>query len=104
MFWTIRWTDAQVTDDKWLVVEAETRPAAEAWAIKRGVPVVVLNEAKAQEIFAARAAGLLRNHTPKVRYRCWGRPVGRAQVAVLMIAGLATAWLNLRNADVCPWF
>ena len=104
MFYTIRWTDPQARDDKWVVVEAETRPAAEAWALKRGVPFVVLTEAKAQEIWAARDAGLLRNHTPRVRHKCWGEPVGRWQMAFLMLAGVTTAILNLRVPDVCPFF
>ena len=103
MFWTIRWSDPEGRDDRWVVVDAQTRAAAEAWAAKRGVPVVILTEAKGHEVFAARAAGLLRNHTPRVRHKVLGEPVGRWHMAVLMVAGLATALLNLWNPDIFPW-
>ncbi len=97
MFWTIRWTDAQAQQDRWVVVEAETKAAAEGWGLKRGVPVVSLAETSAAELAAARKAGLLLKYTPDPKYVCCGRPVGPVQLVVLMLAGIATACLHLRS-------
>jgi hypothetical protein len=96
MFWTIRWTDSQKQEDRWVVLEAETRGAAEAWGWKRGVPVVSLTEATPLERASARRAGLLRKYTPDPRYVCCGHVVGRWQLTALMLCGVATAWLHLR--------
>ncbi len=106
MFWTIRWTDSGKQEDRWVVLEAESQSAAEAWGWKRGVPVVSLAEATPLERAQARKLGLLRKYTPEAAYTCFGRVVGQGQVAVFMLCGIATACLHLRPyaGVVRGWF
>jgi hypothetical protein len=96
MFWTIRWTDSTKQEDRWVVLEAESRSAAEAWGWKRGVPVVSLAESTPLERAQARKAGLLRKYTPEPKYVCCGHPVGRWQLAFIMLSGVATVCLHLK--------
>jgi hypothetical protein len=96
MFWTIRWTDSGKQEDRWVVLEAESQSAAEAWGWKRGVPVISLAEATPVERAQARKAGLLRKYTPEPKYVCCGRPVGQGQLVIFMLLGVATACVNLR--------
>ena|SRR5215207_8914996 len=106
MFWTIRWTDSQKQEDRWVVLEAESLVAAEAWGWKRGVPVVSLVESTPLERAQARRAGLLRKYTPEPRYVCWGHQVGNWQLILIMASGVATALLHLRPlaSTVRTWF
>src|SRR3954464_6850934 len=106
MFWTIRWTDSGKQEDRWVVLEAESRSAAEAWGWKRGVPVVSLGEATPLERAQARKAGLLRKYTPEPKHTCCGRPVGHGQLAVIMFCGIVTACVNLRPlaGQIRNWF
>jgi hypothetical protein len=106
MFWTIRWTDSQKQEDRWVVLEAESQSAAEAWGWKRGVPVVSLSESTPLERAQARKAGLLRKYTPEPRYVCCGQQVGNWQLAFIMVCGVATALIHLRPlvGTVRTWF
>ena len=96
MYWTIRWTDSVKQEDRWVVLEAASYAAAEAWGWKRGVPVVSLAEATPLEQAQARRAGLLRKYTPEPKYTCFGYAVGNCQLGVFMVSGLITVYLNLR--------
>jgi hypothetical protein len=90
MFWVIRGTDGRTSEDFAMVVESESKASAEAWALKRNVPYVVIDEADADDIDVARRTKRLWKHTPDLRYRCFGQPVGSGQLACLMLCGL---WL-----------
>jgi hypothetical protein len=106
MFWTIRWTDSGKQEDRWVVLEAESQSAAEAWGWKRGVPVESLGEATPQEHTLARKTGLLRKYTPEPKYMCCGHAVGSYQLAIFILCGVATACLNLRPCAAAfrGWF
>jgi hypothetical protein len=91
--WTVR--GVALGQDVCLVVEAGTDVAAELFATKRGIDVVVVTEANFAEIAAARASGRLWRYTPEPRLRCFGRPVGALQAACLLLCGLATLALDL---------
>ena len=90
MFWVIRGTDGRTSEDFAMVVESESKASAEAWALKRNVPYVVIDEADTGDIDVARRTKRLWKHTPDLRYRCFGQPVGSGQLACLMLCGL---WL-----------
>ena len=97
MFWVIRGTDGRTSEDFAMVVETETRAAAEAWALKRNVPYIVIDEAAADDIDVARRTKRLWKHTPdNTRYRCFGQPVGAAQLACLMLCGIWIMFLLWR--------
>jgi hypothetical protein len=106
MLWTIRWTDLQAQEDRWVVLEASSRAAAEGWGLKRGIPVVSLAEATTAESTQAKRAGLLRRYTAEPKHLCCGRAVGAWQLATIMACGVATAALHLRAyaAAVRAWF
>jgi hypothetical protein len=95
MFWAIRWTDTHGHQFKSIVVEAATRAEAEYSALKRGLRTYTLAEARRRDIKAARRAGLLWKYTPTPRYRVLGRGLEHAQVAALLLAGVATATLHV---------
>ena len=103
MYWVIRWTDEQTDRDMATVVEAATRDEAEAVARGQGIPVVLIARATQSDLAHARtarrvelAAASVATVASVARYTCLGRPVGRAQLAALLLAGVATAWLHLR--------
>src|SRR5687768_11601793 len=96
--WTVRGVSRG--EDVCLVVEAPTDVTAECFASKRGVEVVVVTEAIAAEVAAAKIVGRLWRYTPEARLRCFGRPVGHLQAATLVLCGLATVLLNLRAQHV----
>jgi hypothetical protein len=83
-------------DDVCLVVEAASETAAECFATKRGVEVILVTEARRSDVAAARLAGRLWRYTPEPRLKVLGRPVGRMQTACLVLCGLATVLLDLR--------
>jgi hypothetical protein len=95
MYWAIRWTDAHGSQPRSIVVEAATRAEAEYSALKRGLRAYTLGEARRRDIRAARRAGLLWKYTPTPRYSVLGRGLERAQVAALILAGVATATLHV---------
>ena len=96
MFWVIRGTDGRTSEDFAMVVETESRAAAEAWALKRNVPYIVIDEAEDGDIDVARRTKRLWKHTPDLRYRCFGQPVGAGQLACLMLCGIWLIVLLLR--------
>jgi hypothetical protein len=82
--------------DVCLVIEAASETAAECFATKRGVEVVLVTEARRSDVTAARLAGRLWRYTPEPRLKVLGRPVGRMQAACFVLCGLATVLLDLR--------
>ena len=96
MFWVIRGTDPCTNEDFAMVVEAQSSATAETWALKRGIPYIVLDEASEQDIEDARLAKRLWKHTPERRFTCFGQPVAQGQLACLMLAGVATILLLAR--------
>ena len=100
MFWVIRWTDPKSGQDQAIVVEAESRAAAETTAVKRNIPVVHLGEADDTDITAAREANLLWRYTPDMSWKCFGQPVGTIQLACLMFLGVTTIGVLLQSAGV----
>ena len=97
-YWTVRGVSRG--EDVCLVIEAASATAAECFATKRGVEVVVVNEASRSEVAAARAAGRFWHYTPEPRLKLLGRPVGHRQAACLVLCGLATVLLDLRAHGV----
>jgi hypothetical protein len=95
MFWVIRWVDAG--EDKAVVVEAETRAAAEYAALKRNIPVVFIGEADEDDVRDARRAKRLWKYTADPKYTCLGRPVSGFHVVCFMIAGIMTAMLHVNR-------
>ena len=93
MFWVIRWVDAG--EDNAVVIEAETRAAAEYAALKRNIPVVIVGEADDGDVRAARKAKRLWKYTPDPTYTCLGRPVSGFHVLCFMMAGVLTAMLHV---------
>ena len=83
-------------EDVCLVIEAASETAAECFATKRGVDVVLVSEARRADVAAAKIAGRLWRYTPEPRLKVFGRPVGRTQAAALVLCGLATCLLDLR--------
>src|SRR5215213_7812494 len=96
MFWVIRWTDRHDGQDRAIVVEAESQAEAEYMGLKRGIPIVFLGEASDYDIDVAKKAKLLWKYTRVSPYSCFGRTVSKREIAFLMLAGLATAFLNLK--------
>ncbi len=92
--WTVRGVSRDV--DVCLVTQARSATAAECFATKRGIDVVVVTAATASEIAEAKVAGRLWRYTPQSRLRCFGRPVGQLQAACLVLCGLATVVLDLQ--------
>ena len=115
MNWVIRWTDEQTDQDMSAVIEAPTRDAAVMIATAQGLPTLFVARATQSDIAESRRARPRRSpaaaeiaaradhpgggggaHTDHARYTCLGRPLGRAQLAALLLAGVATALLHLR--------
>ena len=96
MFWIVRWTDAQGQDQS-LVVEARLQAVAETFALKRDIPVVVIEEASRADIAQAdKNRRLWRCASAHPRYSCFGRPVGTSQLACLMMCGVCTITVLVR--------
>ena len=93
MFWVVRWS--QDGEDKLAVVEAATRAAAECWALKRDIPLVIVNEAEPEDVNAARVAKRIWTYTAERGFRAFGRSLSGFHVACLMITGILTAALNV---------
>jgi len=90
MFWNIRWTDALSGEDKSIVIESETKTAAECMALRRGIPFVIIDEANDADIETARESKLLWKYTPSARYTAFGQTLGTAHLACLMLCGIWT--------------
>ena len=97
MFWVIRWTDRQTNEDKAIVVEAESQAEAEYMGLKRGIPIVFLGEASDYDVSLAKRQKLLWKYSRVSPYSCFGRTVSKREIAFLIFAGLATAFLHLRT-------
>ena len=96
MYWVIRWVDDG--QDKAVVVEAESRAAAECSALKRSIPVVFIGEAEPDDVREARRANRLWKYTREAGHRCFGRPVNGFHLVCLMISALMTVALHLEYA------
>ena len=99
MFWVIRGTDPKTNLDFAWVIESASRTQAEMWALRRNIPYVIVDEASEADIRDARATKRLWKYTPDSRYRCFGQPVKRPQLICLMLSGIATIFILLRNAQ-----
>ena len=107
MNWVIRWTDEQTDQDMSAVIEAPTRDAAVMIATAQGLPTLFVARATQSDIAESRRARPRRAKASDVpasaptpaaarAYTCLGRPLGRLQVAAILLAGVATALLHLR--------
>ena len=96
MFWVIRWTDVHSSQDKSIVVEAESQAEAEYMGLKRGIPIVFLGEASGSDIADAKKAKLLWKYSRVAPYSCFGHAMSTREVVFVMSAGIATAMLHLR--------
>ncbi len=95
MLWTVRGTLPKTQEDVAIVVEAESREEAEYMGWRRGIPVVIVQEATDAEVATARRARLLWRYTPESRYTAFGRPVRAFQLVGLMACGILTIILIL---------
>ena len=96
MFWVVRWS--QDGEDKLAVVEAASRAGAECWALKRDIPLVIVNEAEPEDVNAARVAKRIWTYTAERGYRAFGRSLSGFHVACLMIGGVLIATINFTRA------
>jgi hypothetical protein len=92
-FWTVRGVSGG--EDVCLVIEAPSAVAAECSAAKRAIEVVFVNQSIPAEVTAAKLTGRLWRYTPEARLKCFGRAVGHAQAACLVLCGMATVLLDL---------
>ncbi len=92
--WSVRGTIEST--DVCIVVESPTKAEAEAIGWRRGIQVVIVNEASAEETIAAKAEARLFRFTPPPRLTCFGRVVSSNQAACLVLCALATILLDLR--------
>ena len=107
MNWVIRWTDEPTDQDMSAVIEAPTRDAAVMIATAQGLPTLFVARATQSDIAESRRvrprrAGTFDGLAPTpasataTGYTCLGRPLGGVQVAAILLAGVATAFLHLR--------
>ena len=95
MMWVIRWTDFRTFKEHAMVVEAETREAAEEIARKRRVTPTYIGAADESDVQAARAERKLwRCESDELA--CFGRPVGGLQIACLIVLGISTIGVLLQ--------
>lgn len=104
MFWVIRGTDPKTEEDFAMVVEAQSRAAAETWAVKRNVPYIVLDEATKEDLLEARRTKRLWKHSRDDHFSCFGQPVHQGQLACLMTLGVATIAVVLRANSLAMTF
>lgn len=102
MYWIIRWTHPQSGEDLSIVVEAKSKVVAETMALKRDIPVVIINEATDSEVRAARETKRLWSYSKEQTRKCFGQPVGVRQVACLMLCGVWTIGVLLRTQGLLP--
>lgn len=93
MMWAVRGTDRQTDQDITIVVEAESQAEAEAMGWKRGLPVVIAEPARSEDIKIAKAERRLWRYTQEGVCRAFGRPVYAPQLVALMACGILTAML-----------
>jgi hypothetical protein len=103
MMWVIRGTNARTGDDFAMVVETGSRAAAEAWALKRGVPAAFIGQAEPDDIAEAKRTKQLWKYTPDSRYTCFGRPVFAKHLVCLMAVGVLTVgFVLVRTSKALP--
>src|SRR5258706_7108362 len=86
--WTVRGVNRG--EDICLVIEAPSDIAADCFATKRGIEVVVVTQATSDEVATAKETGRFWHYTRDARLKCFGRPVGHLQAAFLVLCGLGT--------------
>ena len=91
MMWVIRGSSARSGGDFAMVVEARSQAAAEAWALKRGVPAAFIGQAEVDDIAEAKRTKQLWKYTPESQYRCFGKPIFARHLVALMLVGVMTA-------------
>jgi hypothetical protein len=96
MMWVIRGSSARSGGDFAMVVEARSQAAAEAWALKRGVPAAFIGQAEAEDIAEAKRTKQLWKYTPESQYRCFGKPIFARHLVALMLVGVMTAGVRVR--------
>ncbi|HEX2971079.1 MAG TPA: hypothetical protein VHP11_02030 [Tepidisphaeraceae bacterium] len=100
MLWVVRGTYEQSNEDVSIVVDVESSAEAQYIARRRGIPVVVVGPATDEDVAVARKAKRLFVWRRQQAYTCWGRPVGKFQLACLMLCGIFTAMAVLNSAHV----
>lgn len=98
VYWVVRWIDAESDRDMATVIDAAARGDAEAAARGRGIPFIFIARASQADVEEARAGRLMRLKVLAAApyYTCLGRPLAPAQLAALLLLGVATALLHLR--------
>ena len=99
MFWAVRGTYEDGRDTT-IVVEAETPTEAEYMGLRRAIPVIIVEPANQEDIAVARTAKQLFIASCQRTWKCFGRPIGRIQLACLILCGIATVAINLHVAHV----
>jgi hypothetical protein len=89
MMWVIRGT-SEGGQDFAVVVETDSRAAAEWWGLKRGMTPSFVGQADENDVAEARRNKQLWKYTPDARHMFLGRPVGARQMLCFLIAGVAT--------------
>lgn len=100
MLWTVRGTLQRTHQDMNIVVEAGSRDEAEYMGWRRGLYVVIVEEASPDDIAAARDSRLLWRYTPETKYTAFGWPIRKLQLAGLMLVGVMTIVLLLERAGI----
>jgi len=99
MYWAVRGTYEDGRDTT-IVVEAQTPTEAEYMGLRRAIPVLIVEPASGQDISLAREAKRFFRTTCEKTWKCFGRPINRAQLACLILCGIATVAINLHVAHV----
>jgi hypothetical protein len=97
MLWVVRWTDNDGKDTA-AVFEAGSAAEAHYMAARRGIAVVVVEEASEADVKAAIKSGKIWRYSAQPKYTCMGQPVGRFQLACLLICGILTGVLLAQPA------
>ena len=100
MFWVIRYTDELTQEDREIVVEAESRLAAETMALKRNIPVAFMGPADDADVRAARERKLLWKYSPSSKHTVFGRPVSKKHLVCLALCGIWTVLMLLHSAHI----
>ena len=96
MLWVIRWTDFRTFKEHSMVVEADSREAAEAIARKRRVTPTYIGSADEADVQAARDDRRLWRYESEEPLALMGHPIGRFQVACLLLLGVSTIGVLLQ--------
>ncbi len=100
MLWTVRGTLQRTHQDMNIVVEAESRDEAEYMGWRRGLYVVIVQEATAEDVAAAKDSRLIWRYTPESKYTAFGWPIRKMQLAGLIFVGVMTIVLLLERAGI----